>query len=291
MTRILVVYNEKSGSSDKEALQKAFTATGLQPDYIAINSRSLKPTLETLRSDPKAIIVAAGGDGTINSVAANVMGGACALGIMPLGTLNHFAKAVKIPQDLPQAAQVIAQGATTQVDIGSVNSRVFVNNASIGFYPRSLRFREEYTQKIGKWPAAAIGLAHAMLHPRRYAVDIVVNGSTQSLKTPFVFIGNNEYQRSGMGLSGRASLHEGILALYVIKKTQPVGIFRALLHTFLTKKRRAHDFAIHKTTTATIHSNKYTKLRVACDGESFLLRTPLRFASHPGALRVIIPKG
>lgn len=290
MPRLVVVYNQKSGSASREALEKAFETAGLQPEYIAINARSLKATLDSLRDDRRAVVVAAGGDGTINSVARHLLGGTCALGIMPVGTLNHFAKALHIPQDLPQAAAAIAQGATTHVDVGSVNSHIFLNNASIGFYPRSLRFREEYEQKIGKWPAAAIGLAHAMLHPRRYSVDIIIDGAKRSFRTPFVFVGNNEYKRGGIGLNERQSLREGLLALYVIKETQPLGIIRALLHTFLTKKRRSRDFAIYKTTTATIHTNKFTKLRVACDGESFLLQTPLRFSSRQGALRVIIPK-
>jgi len=291
MTKLLVIYNQKAGGIDLQLLQNTFAKNGLRADYMPITSRALKSTLAALRDDPKATIVAAGGDGTINSVASHIIGGACKLGIIPAGTLNHFARALAIPQDVTQAVSTIATGRTTKVDTGSVNSHIFVNNASIGFYPRSLRFREEYQQKIGKWPAAALGLAHAVLHPRKYAVEITTDGSVRSLRTPFVFVGNNEYQRSGPGLGERNSLHGGMLALYVVKATRPLGIINALLHTFLTKKRRTRDFAIHSTRSATIHTRRHAQLRVACDGESFLLRTPLRFTAHPAALTVIVPKG
>lgn len=287
---LVVIYNKQAGKGDLATLQKAFARAGAQPEYIPVESRKLRSILTALRNNPKATVVAAGGDGTINSVAAHLYGGTCKLGIMPTGTLNHFARTLGIPLNTTRAAQTIMAGHTTQVDIGRVNSHVFVNNASIGFYPRSLRFREEYQQKIGKWPAATIGLLHAVLHPRRYSVDLVTNGIKRHFRTPFVFVGNNEYQRHGPGLGERATLHNGTLALYIVKATHPIAIINALIHTFLTTKRRTRDFAIHNTQSATMYARGHTKLRVACDGESFTLRTPLRFTSEPQALRVIVPK-
>src|SRR5205823_6222409 len=103
---------------------------------------------------------AAGGDGTINAVAAQTRKTAKPLGILPLGTLNHFSKDLRIPRNVPDAVDVIAEKHVAEVDIGEVNGRVFLNNSSIGLYPRMVRIREHQQQRLGrgKWSAAFLPL-------------------------------------------------------------------------------------------------------------------------------------
>src|ERR1051325_157929 len=89
------------------------------------------------------VIVAAGGDGTVNSVASAVVESDKILGILPLGTLNHFARDLKIPFDLEAAAKTIVAGHVTRIDVAEVNNRIFVNNSSLGLYPIIVREREK----------------------------------------------------------------------------------------------------------------------------------------------------
>ena len=240
------------------------------------------------KNDPRTTVVASGGDGTISSIVSHILGGQCKLGIIPAGTLNHFAKELDIPLDINKAIQTLQHGDVRKVDVGTVNGRAFINNASIGFYPRSLRFRDEHQGRIGKWPAAIIGLARTMLRPRKYAATIVVHGETKHFRTPFVFVGNNEYQRNGPDLGARKTVTNGTLALYVVKATRPLAILNSLLHTFLTKKRHTRDFAIYTASSFTVHTKRHT-IRVARDGESSLMHSPLHFQSNHLALQVIAP--
>lgn len=289
MPEILVVHNTRSGASDSlDAIKKAFADQEVTPRYLVLNPTTLARQLKEASKQPSVIIVAAGGDGTINSVAEH-LSPTTPLGILPTGTLNHFAKALNIPLDLPAAVQTILEKHHQQVDIGTVNDHIFLNNASIGFYPRSLRIRETYDQQIGKWPAAFIGLAHVILFPRHYLVEITLKGTRQTMRTPFVFIGNNEYQRTPPDTGERAHLDSGQLAIYILKATSHFGILRSLVHIFFTKKRRTQDFVMHTTDTVTIRTKKQTFLAVACDGERYRMQSPLYFKSAHKQLRVIVP--
>jgi diacylglycerol kinase family enzyme len=284
--KILVIHNTKSGSADLEAIKKAFAAHDVDAQYAPIASSNLARTIAASKA---AVVVAAGGDGTVNAVAQHIIGTKKSLGIIPAGTLNHFARALDIPVDVAAAAKVIAKGSPRHVDIGVVNDHVFVNNSSIGMYPRSLRIREEYEKSIGKWPAAVLGLLRSIARPRHYFVELHIDGVMRTFRTPFVFVGNNEYKRSGPELGGRPELDSGQLAVYIIKATTPLAIIASLVRTFLVKKRRARGFAIYLTDSCTIRTRHAHTLHVACDGETFPLRTPLHYQSRQ-SLEVIAPQ-
>ena len=284
---ILVVHNPKSGNSQQlDEIKKAFATHNIEPDYIAITDTKLGHVIKTTVKTKGATVVAAGGDGTINAVASYLYGTPCKLGVIPAGTLNHFAKTLNVPLDIPQAVKRIVKGAHQQIDIGTVNDHVFVNNTSIGFYPRSLRVRDAYSQPLGKWPAAMLGFIKTALRPHRYRIELSIDGKEQTLRTPFIFIGNNSYT-SGTGVSERDSVQTGKLAVYVIKTTSVFGTMRTLWHLAFTKKRRTKDFTVHLTDACTIRTKHHRKMHVACDGEVLTLATPLHYRSEPKSLRVI----
>src|SRR2546423_3648950 len=156
--KIEVIINACSGDGNKEGIQQrlaeAFTATGLEArismarsgaEVIALAQRAARSEADT--------IVAGGGDGTINSVASSIVGSNKALGVLPFGTMNHFAKDLHIPLDLESAVRTIGEGRTHKVDIGEVNGHIFLNNSSLGLYPSIVREREG-KQRFGwgKWP-------------------------------------------------------------------------------------------------------------------------------------------
>ena len=117
-------------------------------------------------SEHRYPVVAGGGDGTVNAVAGKLAGTDTALGVLPMGTLNHFAKDVGIPLNLHAAVRTLFTGQITKVDVGEVNDRVFVNNSGVGFYPHFVRQREEQ-EKHGHLKRVAFILALRAL-VRRY---------------------------------------------------------------------------------------------------------------------------
>lgn len=235
-------------------------------------------------------VVAGGGDGTVNAVASALVDSQCALAILPLGTLNHFAKCLKIPLDVEKAAQTIATGQIRRVDVGEVNGKVFVNNSSLGLYPRMVRGRER-EQRLGRSKWVALFWA-TLATLRRYpllSVRLISDGGQQlTRRTPVVFIGNNQYELKGFEIGSRPSLDAGKLAVYVAHKDRPATLIRMGLEAIFGRLRRGRDFDFLSTENLKIEATR-SALQVATDGEVATLAPPLLYRIRPLALRVIVP--
>lgn len=290
MTNFVVVHNARSGGGDRlEDIKKAFADRHVTPEYISLTTRGVRQALRRASEERDTIVVAAGGDGTVSAVAQYLHGTAGVLGVIPIGTLNHFAKTLNIPLDIEQAVDLILRHKPRAIDVGVVNKHVFVNNSSIGFYPRSLRIRDEYGHIVGKWPAATIGFVKSIIRPRHYRVTLHIEGQSRTFRTPFVFIGNNEYQRTQPDIGERRDIDKGLLAVYVIKATTPIGIIRSVAHALITKRNKTRDFALYLTDACTIETRHRRSINIACDGEVLVTRTPLRYRSEHESLRVLVP--
>ena len=190
------------------------------------------------------VIVAGGGDGTVSTVAAALVDTDISLGVLPLGTLNHFAKDLGLPLELDAAVGCIAGGATSRVDVGEVNGRVFVNNSSLGLYPDIVRDREQQQKRFGrgKWHALLRASIAAL---RRYPflhVSLTVEGRERAYRTPFVFIGNNDYRMEGLALGERTALDDGLLSLYVAQRPGRLRLVQLALRALLGRLRETRDF-------------------------------------------------
>lgn len=235
-------------------------------------------------------VVGAGGDGTLNAIASHLIGTAVVFGVLPFGTLNHFAKDVGIPTDLDAALSTLMTGNTIAVDVGEVNGHLFLNNSSLGLYPNLVRDRERQQKRLGrgKWPAfawAAVGVLH------RYpflTVYITLNGQTDCHRTPFVFIGNNEYQMEGFNIGQRATLTSGMLSMYTAQRPGRWGLLRFGLRALAGHLRQEKDFRAVLAKEIVIETH-HRHVRVAMDGEVLVLNTPLKYRTIAGALRVIVP--
>lgn len=235
------------------------------------------------------VVVAGGGDGTMNAVASVLMGTGVAMGVLPLGTLNHFARDLGIPLDLDEAVAVIARGHTRQVDVGEVNCRIFLNNSSLGLYPAIVRTRERQ-QRLGrgKWPAAVWATMSAL---RRYPflhVRLKMDGREVPRRTPFVFVGNNEYLMQGLSIGARRSLDGGILSLYVAQEPGRLALLRFAVRALFGRLAQARDFDVVLVENMEIET-RHKHLRVATDGEVCAMSTPLSYRVRPRALTVIVP--
>ncbi|HVF27209.1 MAG TPA: diacylglycerol kinase family protein, partial [Pyrinomonadaceae bacterium] len=224
--RVMVILNATAGTAAATdgdetidvRLAKVFAAEGVDARIVVGgDGTELAAHAERAVNEGCPVIVAGGGDGTINLVASKIVGTPTRLGVLPLGTLNHFAKDLHIPLDLEAAARTIISGRVVQVDVGEVNGRIFLNNSSLGLYPSIVRRRERQQERLGRGKWYALFWA-GLTVLRRYpflSVRLTADGAELTRRTPFVFIGNNEYEMSSFQIGARACLDKGHLSLYV----------------------------------------------------------------------------
>jgi diacylglycerol kinase family enzyme len=235
-------------------------------------------------------IVAGGGDGTVNAVASVLAGRPTPLGVLPLGTLNHFAKFVQIPLDLPKAVETIAKGHVTHVDVGRVNDRIFVNNCSIGIYPNIVERRERLREEgYRKWPAFFVAALEMLRREDEVDVRLDVEGRAIVSQTPFVFVGNNEYEVEGIHIGARSRLDAGRLFAYLAPRVHTRDLPKLLTRAVLGRARQEGVLQVVSARELWIETFSGRNIKGACDGEVLTLKPPLHFRSWPGALSVLVP--
>lgn len=234
-------------------------------------------------------VVAGGGDGTVNAVAGKLAGTGTPLGVLPMGTLNHFAKDAGIPQHLEDAVRTIFTGRVVDVDVGEVNGRVFVNNSGIGFYPHFVRQREEQERR-GYVKRVAFMLALRSLVRRYFRLRIKLQmDQEEALErvTPFLFVGNNRYRTSGLEIGTRPKLDGGRLWVCTAPRAAPRNFFRTALGALVG---RVTEQALNAFEIEEIWVQPGTeRVNVSTDGEVSLMDAPLHYSIRPHALRVVVP--
>jgi YegS/Rv2252/BmrU family lipid kinase len=278
-----------SGGETADKLRDLFLERGVIANVRVAKSGADVESLASSAVASADVIVAGGGDGTISTVAGAVAKAGKTLGVLPLGTLNNFSKDLGIPQDLSDAVKTIVDGNVRLVDMAEVNGQTFVNNSSIGLYPRIVLRREEQ-QRLGrgKWRAAFWAALQMFRLSPFLKVRIEVEGKSYLRKTPFVFVGNNEYEMELYNIGRREELDDGELSVYFLHRGGRWGVTLLLFHTLFGGLRQWKDFEEVSTTAVTIQTRR-RKLHVALDGEVRTIRTPLEYRTLPKALKVIVP--
>lgn len=275
-----------------EQVRVAFAEAGIDAVIEVLESDELLARAETLIAQENLDALAiGGGDGTIGAVAALLAGKAMSLGVLPLGTLNHFARDAGIPADVKGSVGVIAAGHAADVDLAEVNGRVFVNNSSVGLYPLMVRDRERQQEHLGrgKWTAMARAAARAIWRLSKWRLRITADGEVLRLETPILFVGNNRYETGFFGLGTRTSLSGGELCLYAIRAHTRTGLAGAVLRALAGRLDRSRDFVIIEGVSEARVDSRRTRLHVAADGEAFVLETPLCYRTRPNALKLLVP--
>jgi diacylglycerol kinase family enzyme len=295
LSRISVIINGGAGRGHDGAaaadLRARFAAAGLDADLTLVQSGDdMVDAARAALARGAPMVVAGGGDGTINAVASVLVESGVPFGVLPLGTLNHFARDLGIPLVLDEAVRNLATGRARRVDVGEVNGRIFLNNSSLGLYPDIVHDREKQQRRLGrgKWPAAIWATLSAL---RRYpilSVTLLVDGARLARRTPFVFIGNNEYRMDGLAIGERTCLDCGTLSLYVAQRPGRLGLLRFGFRALCGKLAQERDFDVLLAGEMEIATH-HRHLRVATDGEVNVMKTPLRYRVRPGALQVIVP--
>jgi diacylglycerol kinase family enzyme len=304
--KVVVILNAQGGTvarmghaAARFEIIEAFADHGIAAEVVLVRGRTITRAVRKRAASRDAQpapatappIVAAGGDGTVNAVAQALAGTAVPLGILPLGTLNHCARDLGLPFDIPGAVAVIAAGNTTAVDVAEVNNRIFVNNSSIGLYPDMVRDRERQRRQTrrAKWLAMALAFVRTLRRPPMRRLTIEAENWVRPLRTSLAFIGNNVYDTNFSTLGRRATLTGGVLCLFVAKAERPFDIIRLLLRAAFGRLDQARDFEHHRLRALTIRSRR-RRLLIALDGEVAILTTPLAYRIRPRDLRVFVPR-
>ena len=273
-----------------DELRTLFDAAGQRAEIITLRPGQSPVDAARDASTRASIVVAAGGDGTVSGVAAGILESPATLAVLPLGTLNHFAKDLGIPLDLRQAVDVVASGQTARVDAGCVNDRIFINNSSIGVYPDIVQTREEL-RRAGhrKFTAMVIATFSVLQRYPGLSATIDIDGRRRYSRTPFLFVGNNEYATEGLRIGGRTTLNGGKLYVCLAPRTRTRELPLLLMKALVGRAAGSGAFEAVPATTLTV-APRSARIRVALDGEVATMTTPLRYRVLPGALRVVRPR-
>jgi diacylglycerol kinase family enzyme len=291
-----VIINAGAGNphvaNRSQTLSDLFLAGGIDADIrLARTGAEIDTLVRAAVTERPRMLVAAGGDGTISSAASALAGTDIALGVLPFGTLNHFAKDLGIPLELEASVQNIVENNVIAVDVGEVNGRVFINNSSLGLYPDIVRDRERQQTRLGrgKWRSFLWASVAVLRRFPFLTVRIEVEGTKRSFVTPLVFIGNNEYTMEGFDIGVRESVERGVLSIYIVKRSGRAALVRLSLAALFGLLRQARDFEA-LTAAELVIETRHRNILVAADGEVQRMKSPLHYRARPRSLRVIVPR-
>ena len=293
---VIIVLNGASGTVAANAalrrdLEVALHQHGLTAEILEADSGKEVTTLVARAAESRVqTIVAAGGDGTVNAVAAELLQSNKRLGVLPLGTLNHFAKDLGIPQTLGDAVQNLARGREVSIDVGEVNGNIFLNTSSLGLYPRIVRHRDRQRHQLrrGKWPAFAWAVLSALHVCPTLHLRLRVHGREFIARTPFLFIGNNLYSMEALRIGARERLDAGVLGIYFARGARRRDIVALACRSLLGRVEQAKTFEMLTAQELEVQFGSARRsIDVATDGEVRRLVPPLHYRVRPRALRVI----
>ena len=270
----------------KAALKRA----GVDADVELIDGSEAEARCQAIveRGDP--LLIVGGGDGTISAAAGAVADSDTRLGILPLGTLNHFARDLSIPADLDEAAALIATGAERRVDIAEMNGRTFINNSAVGLYPLMVVDRDTQQKRLGrsKRLAMAVAAVRTLVRFGHQRLTLTANDEQARVDTPLLFVGNNEYQLALPEAGGRDTLDDGKLCVLVLRKKTRAGFIAAALRALVGRALRDDMVRLDDVERLRVGSHR-RHLTVSLDGEVQSVEPPLDYRIRKAALRVIAP--
>jgi diacylglycerol kinase family enzyme len=288
-----VIINVSAGSSAgrelSDKVRELFELHGCRPRVELADGRLLVQVARAMRDEEYDVIVAGGGDGTVSAVASQIVGSRAALGVLPLGTLNHFARDAGIPLDLGQAVEAICAGEVKEVDVASVNEKVFINNSSLGLYPDQARLRQVWRARVGRWLAMIMASFIVLVRFPFVRVVAEFNGRRISRRSPMMMVSNNEYRLEPGSLTERQRLDGGALGIYLLREEGRAGLLKIALHSLVFKMEEATSFESYSASEVVVSTRRH-RVRVALDGEVYRLTTPLRYRMLAGSLRVMVPR-
>lgn len=291
MTRVALICNPHAGRAEgrTEAVEHALRQTGAEVIVQSGTGGDLGELARRAVADCD-VVATLGGDGTVNAVAAALVGTATPLLVLPGGTFNHFARDLGVPLDPVSAALLVRDGVQRKVDVAEVSGRVFVNNSSIGAYPVAVALRERLREKgvRNRWSAMARAALRTFRRFPTMRAHIDGDDGAIDLETPFVFVGNNVYGGGEVKAGERARLDAGLLGVVTTEATTRREALGLALRAALGRLDSGGGVWQGATAEVTVETAA-ASLLVSLDGEVVRMETPLAYRSRPGALIVLAP--
>jgi diacylglycerol kinase family enzyme len=299
---LYIVFNVASGSGDgqrnQQAMQEILREAGRDHEFFLVRDpRELAAHAE--RAVQKAVrnggaVIVAGGDGTINTVAQATLHTSQPFGIVPQGTFNYTSRANGIPLETAGATRSLLNATPKRMQVGVVNDRVFLVNASLGLYPQLLQDRETYKRHFGRYRTVAFASAIAtilrgngLLH-----LELEHDRVRESVRTPSLFVGNNALQLEQTGLPEAEVIGQDQLAGVLLRESGPRALLGLMLRGVLGKLDRAEQ--LRRFPFNRLHVRPalrgVRKLKVALDGEIHWMKPPLVFRVAEQPLWLLTPQ-
>lgn len=287
--RIAIVRNPGSGSAvETAALEQALRDAGVTAGILDSPKHGFDAWIDGVAADHE-VIAAAGGDGTVSAVAAGVARANKILAVIPAGTLNHFARDAGISTEMAPAIELLRTGRPRGVDIGFVNKHFFLNNVSLGSYPRMVSEREALERRgRSRKIASLVAVGRTWWRLRSVTASIDVDGRELIRRSPFIVVGNGSYVLSGFALGRREEISDHQLSLYVAPRLGRFGAMSIPVRALFGRLERYEQFETFCGNHITI-ALRHRRVPTGIDGEVRELESPLRFEIKPGALEVMLP--
>jgi YegS/Rv2252/BmrU family lipid kinase len=295
MAPITILLNRGGGAvaADRQIgakIDDAFKAAGLEVEVESVEGGGCEVRCRAIAERGDQLLVVGGGDGTISAAASALIGTETSLGILPLGTLNHFARDLGIPTELAEAARLIARRPERRVDVAEMNDRIFINNSAIGLYPLMVVDRDAQQRRLGRSKRLAMIVAsiRTLARFRHQRLTLTVNDEKERVDTPLLFVGNNDY-RIDIGAPGqRERIDDGRLSVFVMRKKTRRSFIAATLRALFNRARPDDMVQIENVQRLRVSSHR-SSLAVSLDGEVAHAKPPLDYKIRKKALRVIAP--
>lgn len=298
-----IILNAGSGSSEtderRSVIEDVLTQAGRQFRLTLVDDPGqLADIAARVAAEAKAaggILVAAGGDGTINAVAREAVDKGCPFGVLPQGTFNYFGRTHHIPEDLADAVRALLGAQVQPVQVGMVNDRIFLVNASIGLYPRMLEEREVDKKHFGRsrFVAFISGLKTFFSPHRRLQITLELDGKEHAMRTSTLFVGNNRLQMEQVGIAPLTdAVEDGKLAAIAPKSVGRLGMLGLIVRAMMGRLGQADNLVSFSFRRMTVKPRKFygkRRVKVATDGEVTQMDTPLEFRVLEDRLLLLKP--
>ena len=297
-----VVLNTGSGHLETdqrvETIRSVLNASGRRHELTQVQDprdlgKAAGQAIEWAQRHQGAVVVA-GGDGSINTLAQQVLPTGLPFGVLPQGTFNYFARANGIPTDTEDATRALLTAHVRPVQVGMVNDRVFLVNGSMGLYPQVLEDREAFKHRFGRTrPVALMAALFTLLSQHRdWVIKVEIDGQIKTMVTPTLFVGNNALQLEQIGIPEAPMVQADRLVALVVKPQSRLAMLGLLLRGALGQLGEAEQVtsvAFNRLTIEPRLPHKPRKIKVATDGEIAWLTTPLTFRPAPQHLQLLVP--
>lgn len=299
------VINAAAGSSDAQAtrtlIEVALQEAGRRGDLHFCTPAELPGVVREAAqtaSSARSAVVAVGGDGTLNAVAQAAHEVGCAMGVVPRGTFNYFARTHCIPTEPADALRLLLRSAPVPVQVGGINERVFLVNASLGLYPDLLEDREAFKSRFGRsrWVALWAAGVTLLRAQRQWRVRIEQGGVVRDARILTLFVGNNRLQLAQVGVpagwSAGCGLAGGRITAVMLRPVGTLALIGLMLRGAMGTLGEAQDvehFAFEHLVVKPALPWGRRGVKVAFDGEVTRMRAPLDFSVLARPLYLLRP--